>query len=350
MSSENSTEKSILDGVLGEEEDVTTGVESGDDPTTTADGQTQNPGSADTSGATQDGTRRGQRDPGAGPRPDPNKGTQPGSAGKQPAQAATKPPQGANPGDLVDPQTGEILARAGGERRVYERAERRVRNAVKAQLDSLNAQVETFKQSTNYDRYGISPQEASVGLQLISAWKKNPVETLKYLLTEAKAMGHNIDDLGGGGAIDAAAIKRMVDQAVEPLVNDRKASQAEQEARNKVDTEFRAFATKYPDYKPHEADIAKLLRENDDISPEVAYLQLQAFALRNSLDWSKPLGPQILARSGGAQPSGQQRQGLPVGRNVSGAAPVGTARTVAHESTPTRSIVMEAMREAGYKI
>lgn len=327
-----STEDTILDNALAQDA-------GGNDGGSTTD----------TSGTTQGGTggTTGQSGTPASQPAGGNQGAQPGGQQQQRQTPPTQAPP-RNPGDLVD-RRGNVLASAGAERRVFEKAHKYVEAEFKQHVSSLEAQVTALEgANTGWQTLGLTAQEAQTGAQLMAAFKKNPVDVVKYLLTEAQKSGHSIEGVGGSANIDAFA--SLLDERLGPLTANHEAQVQQQQIRQEVEQEYTSFMGRYPDAVTHEDDIAALLKEDNDLSPEVAYLKLQAFAFRNGLDWTKPLGAQVQARIATAKGGTQQpqRTGMPSGRSVNGAAPMANG-TVAHEATPTRDIVRNAMLAAGYK-
>lgn len=340
MSGENDTEKSILDGVLSESDSGGTedaSVETTQE-TTQQTGATRQPDATTSSGGNKKPT--GQQ----------RQGTE---QQQQQQQQTTQQTGGRNPGDLVD-QQGRIIARAGAERRIFERAANYIKPIYDAKMRELQTQIDTLQQATNDQQFGLTPQQGIIGRQMMQAWLKNPTELVRYLLTELKKSGQNIEGVGNG--VDTQAIQDMLDERLAPILQDREAAQQQQEIVAGVQQEYDSFIGRYPDARLHEEDIASLLREDDSLSPEVAYFRLQNFALRNGLDWNRPLKPQIeaiIAQRGRQGGNGNRPlRGMPTGRGsatVQGRAAASDG-SVAHESTPTRDIVRNAMRQAGFQI
>ena len=140
--------------------------------------------------------------------------------------------QATGPQDLID-RGGQVIARGGSERRFYETAirEKQRANALEAKVNTLTAQAEAIKSAGNVGtQYNLTPDEVTSGAKLMSAYKESPIGTITYLLTQAQAAGHNVEDIATGG-LDAEAVKEMLDDARTPLVEAQQASVDTQEAK-----------------------------------------------------------------------------------------------------------------------
>jgi hypothetical protein len=181
----------------------------------------------------------------------------------------------------------------------YQEAERRAKE--------LETQVETFKQATQ--AFGqLPPAEASHAVRLYTTLKQNPVATLKQLLVEAKANGHNIDGIGSG--VDTAAIQNMLDQRLrqmQPTEQNRGSQHQQQGSEPKtVDNDDDLFLAAYPDAANHVDILVDMLNKNiadykagratKVLGNTELYFTLKNAAEAQGFDFSKPLAPQIEAR------------------------------------------------------
>jgi len=248
------------------------------------------------------------------------------------------------PQDLVD-AAGNVIAVGGKERRFYETAQREKARADNTQreVESLQAQINAVNNAgTLGTQYELTPEEVTTGAQLIAAYKKDPVETIQYMLTQAQASGHNIDAIANGG-MDMKSVKQMLDTALKPLVSEQQEKVDTQEANDRALEVYNGFMTQHPDAAPHESSLARLLQEDPNLSPEAAYYKLQSFYAQRNLDWTKSL--EQLQATAKQQPSVNTRQPIPNGgitpRNVTDTA------QVADVNTSTDDIIRQAMAEAG---
>lgn len=305
----------------------------------TADGQ---PAGADTgTGGAANGA--GQQQPGDGDK------------GASPKVKADKD------GNLVD-KDGNIVATAGAERRAFERVQAQERYIARLEQDleqarskDIDAQVLNGAPA----KLGLDAQETQMGLQAIAAFKRDPVATARWMLQETMRLGYNLPQIIGqdaqgqlnGSGLDLQAVKNMINEAVHPLVGDRQAQQREQEAHTEAQREYDRFMAGHDHAAVHEDAIAALVRQDRNMTPEVAYWRLREYAAANGLDFAKPLAQQVQARrQGGGAPNGNatpQAQRTPM---PNGGAPTQDMRTgpvMAEPDEAWDNIVRQSLREAG---
>lgn len=284
------------------------------------------------------------------------------------AEARGNRPQERN-GDLVDPQTGQVLARAGQERRLYEEA-RTLRTQVPAlrrELDESRAASQRMtgelaalrSANTIATQLKLTPDEAVFGQKLAAAWKTDPVKTLNFLLTQAKAAGHNIP--AGGAQVDTQAIVAALSDVIRPLLSDREANVQNIELERAAQTEANTFFEQYPDARVHEGLLAGMIERNPRLSPTDAYIKLYRKAQELGLDWSQPLAEQYATNSGntGESQSNTTQARVPTrtapmsgGRGAAGSAPMsnGSDSGMAHEDASWDDIIRSSMRQAGLSV
>lgn len=201
-----------------------------------------------------------------------------------------------NSQDLVD-ENGNVLAKAGAERRFYEENQKLKRekeifnNKVMPQIKQeyntmvakINAYNETFKSMQMGD---LSTEDIQLGMELIRQWKQSPKDTINFLLTQAKSYGINIDE---NGKSDMAAINQMLDQKLQPFLQERELRDKQIQARQNAENIYNNFMSKYPDAKNHVDEIAYLYKRNPNQSLDAIYFQLQNYYLRNNYDFNTPL-------------------------------------------------------------
>ena len=254
------------------------------------------------------------------------------------------------PQDLVGAD-GQVIATGGKERRFYETAQREKSRAdsVQRENETLKAQMQAVNDAGNLGtQYDLSPEELTTGAQIINAYKEDPIGTLKYMLTQAQASGHNIEELGAQGGMDPSAIKTMINNALSPLITEQSQRVDTQAANDAAQTQYDDFNAKFPDAKVHEASVSQLLKDDPTLSPEAAYYKLQAFYGQKGLDWHKPLTQlqQEYDTRKANGPAENTQQQLPNG-NVNVGNTTDTSKSV-DVSTSTGDIIKDAMREAGY--
>jgi hypothetical protein len=255
------------------------------------------------------------------------------------------------PQDLVDKE-GNVVARGGKERRFYEQlqVQKQQNSTLSQQVNQMQGQLEAINGAgTLGTQYDLSPEEVTTGAQLIKSFKDDPVNTVKYLLTQAQAAGHNIEDIGAGGA-DMSAIKQMITEAISPLAAEQQERVATEQNRQEAVEVYNGFMSKFPDANVHEDSLARLLESDQSLTPEAAYFKLKSFYLEKNLDWNTPL--ETLAQQEQQQqqaPEVNAQQTLPSGGNIPGQNVTDTA-DIADVGTSYDDIVRQSMRDAGIQI
>lgn len=358
----------------GIDDDIITNLENAD-PTLKDTKVTDNAADIET----PSGTAAPTKEPGGSPSP--LDGTQPPASRSGGKDNSTQPPV-TKAGTRADGATVEKdgslkftdgrVIKAGSERRLYEKAQGletevgtlkeqiqaantvllRVQNEVGPAYDrkiaELQGQVTAYQQAATLpNELKLSPDEAAYGMKVIAAYKANPVQTLQFLLAEAKAQGHNIE--GIGSSVDAAAITRMLDQRLAPLTADRQQQERDQVIWDDAGVQANAFFSQHPDAKVHEEHISALMNEDPNLSAESAYYQLFIAVKDRGLDWSKPLRAQ-LATPSETQPPATRGPALPSGRPGAHNNAQEVNTTIARADAEFSDIVKESMREAGYKV
>ena len=256
--------------------------------------------------------------------------------------------QARGPQDLIDKE-GNVIARGGKERRFYEQLQvnKQQNAALNQQVQQLQGQLDAVNNAgTLGTQYDLSPEELTTGAQIIKSFKEDPVATVKYLLTQAQAAGHNLDDIATGGA-DMSAIKQMVNEAVSPLVQDRQQRVDAEEHQKKAQEVYNGFMSKYPDAQMHENSLARLLETDQNLTPEAAYFKLKNFYLEKGLDFSVPLETIAQQEQQTQQtPEVNTQQTLPSGGNIPAQNVTDTA-DIADVGTSYDDIIRQSMRDAG---
>ncbi len=309
-----------------------------------------------------DGTPTPETTPQAGGEPTPTQGVTP-ELGVSPVAPIIPTPEEqigravgtSKEGHLVD-ANGKVVASAGKERRLYEgmhnarREEQRVTTelaTIRAEHATLTGQVQAFEAvNTAAKQFDLQPDESLMAMQLVASYKKDPIATLKYMLTEAKAAGHNIEGIGDSG-LDMSAVGRMLDEKLSPILQDREALVKQDEFNAGIKSEVQTFFTAHPDAVIHENAIAGLINKDNTLSIREAYLTLQMFAQQRGLNWGQDLQPQLTAQinaANGGTPIPSGRAGTTNVAGVAGETPV------ASENDSFDNIVKASMQEAGMNI
>ena len=250
------------------------------------------------------------------------------------------------PQDLVG-RDGQVIAAGGKERRFYETAQREKTRAdtVTQENETLKAQIEAINTAGNVGtQYALTPEEVTTGAQIIAAYKEDPVGTLNYMLTQAQASGHNVDQLVNGGT-DMGAIRQLIQNELAPITQEHKQRADTQAAEENATNIYNGFIGQHPDAAIHENALARLLQTDNSLTVDSAYYKLQNYYLQNGLDWTKPL--EVLQQENQASqapsvvtPPQPPEGGIPV-------ANVTDTSQVADVSTSTSDIIKQAMAENG---
>ena len=212
------------------------------------------------------------------------------------AQQQTKSKRGNNSQDLVD-ANGNIIAKAGAERRFYEenvklKRDREIFNTqvmpkLRQNYDAMVARVKAYEDAMKSMKTGdLSPEDVETGMNLIRQWKKSPQDTLKFLLTQAKSYGITVDGVGG---IDAGAINQMLDEKLKPFIQEREARLQQQKVQQESIRQYNEFIQRYPDAETHTDELAYLLRKNPNLSLDGAYYMLRNHYSTKGYDFNTPL-------------------------------------------------------------
>lgn len=219
------------------------------------------------------------------------------NSSKSEEQSSNRSKRTNNSQDLVDAD-GNIIAKAGAERRFYEenvklkqqkadfdnRILPQIKQNYNAMMAKVNAYEETYKAMQASD---MTPEDISLGIELVRQWRKSPEETLKFLLTQAKSYGINIE--GHTSGIDVAAISQMMDQKLQPFVQERENAIRQQEVLANAQKMQKDFYQRYPDAKIHNKELAFLYRKNPNASLDAVYWQLRNHYAENGYDFNTPL-------------------------------------------------------------
>jgi hypothetical protein len=288
---------------------------------------------------------------------------------QQPAQrqpAARQPQQGAprptDNGDLVDPETGQVVARAGRERRVYEinRAVEKATTPLRSQLQTVETELRAYKEAATLpQQLGLAPQDVTTAMQFMAHWRRDPVGAAQNILAELRAGGYDINQLGS--AVDVNAVKRVVQEAVQPFQQDREQQRLLAEQQAEVQREVDAVFAEHPWTRANQQELSLVLEQDPNMSLRDAVYRLHVWALENGYDINRSLREQHLARANGAQPqTAQPTNGVSPQQprnNARMPPPNGGANVVPRRpdapmrhDRSTRDIVREALREHGINV
>lgn len=217
--------------------------------------------------------------------------------------------------NIVDPRTGAIIARAGSERRMYEKVQR----TTNLLNDAQTRLAEYEKQHSNINtlfgkmqQEGITHDEAANAFQMAIEYKRQPLEVAKKILADVLAMGHNVSDVLGSdasNAIEISGINKLIEDKLKPIIEplNQQREQEQQIRQAQLALDKWVNENEYADI--HLSTIDALMGKNPDLTIQQAYNSLLIFANKHGLDFSQPLDAQIKARQTGAnnKPSTEKR-------------------------------------------
>lgn len=246
-------------------------------------------------------------------------------------EAITRTPNGLftnAKGDIVDPRDGVVIARAGSERRLFEKNMRMARDASEkdTRIEELTRQNKDIQFLNNVpQQYGLDTADVQHALALAAVFKKNPVEAARNLVELALQQGHNVSDILGkdaGDALEMRAVKQMLDERLAPLTQQR-TQQSEADAQKATaQRAMESFIDEHEHSDLHLPVLDRMIGDNPQLTPEKAYYELRLFCANKGLDFTKPLAPQIAAlqqngrsaQNGNRQPT--RNGSLPNGRGT----------------------------------
>jgi len=320
---------------------------------------------------TNDASTQGEQAPTATPQPRIEDAEEP-AAPNTPASTdntatASEPPRRAviyphtlpadKQGNLIDPATGAVVARAGVERTYYVAA-RNIGNQsqkIADELDRTKVQLDAMRAvAVAPEKLGLTPTQATAGLEWTAKYAKDPIGAAKELLADLAAKGHNLADLGLG--LDTAALAKMMDERLKPFVADRQAVTERQQQEAQFVEEWNAIAEQRPWINTQDADIAKLVARGMDL--HTAVRELEIFALHNGYDLNKLVSEQhMTARTAPTtttqQPSQRVNRAMTPARTDAGDAVMTQGTTtspITREPTSSRDLIRGILNEYGFKL
>ena len=261
-------------------------------------------------------------------------------------------------GNVIDPRTGQILARAGSEARIFNRVHKqamdyvrtagghfqnrlsetntRLNRAVEIGLE-LEQQLQQARESqAAIQAFELTQDELVQAAGLAKRAKTDPLGTIKYLLTEASVRGIDLQQLGlQPGSIDPKSLNEIIQQniaratkPIEQMTQEQKrlqtAQQEEQRYRDQAEEMAVTFFNKNQAAKQYMPIFKRVYEkpENQHMSLDEVWAKLQLHLMRRGIDPMK--GPSNRQRRELQQEDTRpQRRSLPNGRSMT---PVGNDR------------------------
>lgn len=332
----------------------------GDGGDDVGDGGQQQPTDQQNAGADQQDQGADPNAGGKQPKGDGKKGEQP-SKGKKGAEQEQLRPLGdgtfANgKGDIVD-QSGKLIAQNGFAARMYHSNRR-----LKATLEERTQQLTQISQAVgevqslarSIQQHGLDNNEVAQAMDMAGRMKRGDVlGVAKDVLAIIAAQGYNVTDLLGsevGDSLELRAMKRMLDERLAPITREEQARQQQNEAAQRGKAEYDRFIASNDHAELHANDIVQVMRR-EGVNAQTAYNRLYQFAATNRLDFSQPLGPQVVARVNAAKKNGtqqnvRQQKPMPNGASTRGSGAVPTV-PLASADDDWGTIISEVQRTIG---
>lgn len=256
---------------------------------------------------------------------------------------------------VIDPNTGEVIANHGLQRRLFETSQRveRENTQLKQRISGLEGALrqsnEVIQEAA---RLGVAPQDQMIAIRVMSDFMRDPVRTLEALVEEVKSKGYTIPFLtqGVSQGMDMSALQRMMDAKLQPLLAQQQAARGQQQAREQANRDLDAFLQENQEAHANLDVLGEMLQAQPGLPLPSAYTKMIRWAHENGLDWTQPLKPQIVAlRQQAAVPPQQTTRPLP-GRSVTQPAQRTNGAGAAQQYSENASwsdIIRSAMEESG---
>lgn len=234
-------------------------------------------------------------------------------------------------GNVVDAK-GNVLARTGKERRLYEdahnskfalgQAQQQLGEMngimVKAQqlFAALKAENTTLKEAQNAgNAQGLSAQEQAEAMELYSRGKSDPITIVKELLTRASQSGYDLGEFNQGVPFDLKSLTDGIVGQIKPLVEPFSVQQQQTSAHDQAVADARKEASEFlgrnPGAVPYADTIATMVGDESNRfgnpSMNEAWLMIQNYLLQHGQRQPTSPGSPENNRTGG--PSIPQGQG-----------------------------------------
>ena len=167
----------------------------------------------------------------------------------------------------IDNEQGQIIAKAGTERRLYEKTQR-----LGAALDNKSQALAKYEaEDKQFDNlrgkvksHGLSVDEFAEGINMVIGFKSDPIGTAKKVLETVLAMGHNVTDILGadaGNAIEMSAVSKMLDERLKPLLSPLETKRVTDEQTEKAQRAWEKFCDDNEYAEVHEVTLDRMLGE-----------------------------------------------------------------------------------------
>jgi hypothetical protein len=215
-------------------------------------------------------------------------------------------PQGVGTPEEAPPQpsdddTAALRLRHEQLTRTYIPAVERERDRALSEVENLRQHVSGLQQfQQNLTSHGLTPDEATIGLQMAAAYKANPTGFITNIIRNAQANGVDVPTGTPTPGLDVNTLSRIIDQRLAPLLAPIQAQRQEQETQGQLRDHISTFYSQYPDAQIHEQSLATFINHQTSLglqtSLQQAYIELYKWAVGNGYDWNQPLPAQVMSR------------------------------------------------------
>lgn len=201
---------------------------------------------------------------------------------------------------------------AQGEQAVAQKMAVHVSNLAAAAKEMMARYEELSRNKNIFEKSGMTPAEQTEMLQLGVAYKKNPVEAIKLMLTRAQLAGVDLKSVvGANGSIDAKALVEEMSGRMTELLKPVITQTSQVERTNKLAEQAKGFFERNPAAKQvsqlvggsHKLGLIlkEAMRVAPDISMDEHFQRLHYAILVKTGGKMPPTGP-----VGGRRPKGRQ--------------------------------------------
>jgi hypothetical protein len=261
-------------------------------------------------------------------------------------------PQGSAAPEAAPPQpsdddTAALRLRHDQLTRTYIPAVERERDRALSEVENLRQHVSGLQQfQQNLTSHGLTPDEATIGLQMAAAYKANPTAFITNIIRNAQANGVEVPTGTPTPGLDVNTLSKIIDQRLAPLLAPIQAQRQEQEVQGQLRDHISTFYSQYPDAQIHEQSLATFINHQTSLglqtSLQQAYIELYKWAVGNGYDWNQPLPAQVMSR----RSSNPRQPNLGTRRSINGGS-VMQNPTQYDPNTSWKQIIAEAVAENG---
>jgi hypothetical protein len=260
---------------------------------------------------------------------------------QRPAAPEAAPPQPS------DDDTAALRLRHDQLTRTYIPAVERERDRALSEVENLRQHVSGLQQfQQNLTSHGLTPDEATIGLQMAAAYKANPTAFITNIIRNAQANGVEVPTGTPTPGLDVNTLSKIIDQRLAPLLAPIQAQRQEQEVQGQLRDHISTFYSQYPDAQIHEQSLATFINHQTSLglqtSLQQAYIELYKWAVGNGYDWNQPLPAQVMSR----RSSNPRQPNLGTRRSINGGS-VMQNPTQYDPNTSWKQIIAEAVAENG---